>query len=246
MKILETSELKKYFYQLEALKGVNLQVNEGELLGLIGPNGSGKTTLFDCVTGILKPSGGKVFFKDKDITDFKPDRSYKMGIGRTFQLAQLFPEMTVLENMLLAIQENQGTMLNRLFRIREDDNRQKALSLLEFLKIDHVKDEFAKNLSYGQQKLLDLGMVLMPDPELIMLDEPLAGVNRSLAREIVERIRELQEDYSCTFVIIEHDMKVVMNLCERIIVLDYGEKIADGTPEEIQNNERVLSAYFGG
>ena len=246
MKILETSELKKYFYQLEALKGVNFQVNEGELLGLIGPNGSGKTTLFDCVTGILKPSGGKVFFKDKDITNFKPDRSYKMGIGRTFQLAQLFPEMTVLENMLLAIQENQGTMLNRLFRIREDDNRQKALSLLEFLKIDHVKDEFAKNLSYGQQKLLDLGMVLMPDPELIMLDEPLAGVNRSLAREIVERIRELQKDYSCTFVIIEHDMKVVMDLCERIIVLDYGEKIADGTPEEIQNNERVLSAYFGG
>jgi branched-chain amino acid transport system ATP-binding protein len=246
MKILETSELKKYFYQLEALKGVNLQVNEGELLGLIGPNGSGKTTLFDCVTGILKPSGGKVFFKDKDITNFKPDRSYKMGIGRTFQLAQLFPEMTVLENMLLAIQENQGTMLNRLFRIREDGNRQKALSLLEFLKIDHVKDEFAKNLSYGQQKLLDLGMVLMPDPELIMLDEPLAGVNRSLAREIVERIRELQKDYNCTFVIIEHDMKVVMDLCERIIVLDYGEKIADGTPEEIQNNERVLSAYFGG
>ena len=155
-------------------------------------------------------------------------------------------EMTVLENMLLAIQENQGTMLNRLFRIREDDNRQKALLLLEFLKIDHVKDEFAKNLSYGQQKLLDLGMVLMPDPELIMLDEPLAGVNRSLAREIVERIRQLQKDYRCTFVIIEHDMKVVMDLCERIIVLDYGEKIAEGTPEEIQNNESVLSAYFGG
>jgi branched-chain amino acid transport system ATP-binding protein len=246
MKILETKGLKKYFYQLEALKGVDLHIEEGELLGLIGPNGSGKTTLFDCVTGILKPSAGKVFFKDKDITDFKPDWSYKMGIGRTFQLAQLFPEMTIMENMLLAIQESQGTMLNRLFRIREDDNRKKALSLLEFLKIDHVKDEFAKNLSYGQQKLLDMGMVLMSDPELIMLDEPLAGVNRSLAIEIVERIRELQQNYGCTFVIIEHDMKVVMDLCERIIVLDYGEKIAEGTPEEIQNNESVLSAYFGG
>lgn len=246
MKILETKGLKKYFYQLEALKGVDLHVDEGELVGLIGPNGSGKTTLFDCVTGILKPSAGKVLFKDKDITAFKPDWSYKMGIGRTFQLAQLFPEMTVMENMLLAIQESQGTMLNRLFRIREDDNRKKALSLLEFLKIDHVKDEFAKNLSYGQQKLLDMGMVLMSDPELIMLDEPLAGVNRSLAIEIVERIRELQQNYGCTFVIIEHDMKVVMDLCERIIVLDYGEKIAEGTPQEIQSNESVLSAYFGG
>ncbi len=246
MKILETKGLKKYFYQLEALKGVDLHVEEGELLELIGPNGSGKTTLFDCVTGILKPSAGKVFFKDKDITDFKPDWLYKMRIGRTFQLAQLFPEMNVMENMLLAIQESQGTMLNRLFRIREDDNRKKALSLLEFLKIDHVKDEFAKNLSYGQQKLLDMGMVLMYDPELIMLDEPLAGVNRSLAIEIVERIRELQQNYGCTFIIIEHDMKVVMDLCERIIVLDYGEKIAEGTPEEIQNNESVLSAYFGG
>jgi branched-chain amino acid transport system ATP-binding protein len=246
MKILETKGLKKYFYQLEALKGVDLHVEEGELLGLIGPNGSGKTTLFDCVTGVFKPSAGKVFFKGKDITALKPDWSYKLGIGRTFQLAQLFPEMTVLENMLLAIQESQGTMLNRLFRIREDENRNKALSLLEFLKIDHVKDEFAKNLSYGQQKLLDMGMVLMSDPELIMLDEPLAGVNRSLAIEIVERIRELQQNYGCTFVIIEHDMKVVMDLCERIIVLDYGEKIAEGTPEEIQNNESVLSAYFGG
>ncbi len=246
MKILETSGLKKFFYRLQALKGVDLHVEEGELVGLIGPNGSGKTTLFDCITGILKPSGGKVYFKDKDITNFKPDGSYKMGIGRTFQLAQLFPEMTVMENMLLAIQESQGSMLNRLFRIREDDNRNKALSLLEFLKIGHVRDEFAKNLSYGQQKLLDLGMVLMADPELILLDEPLAGVNRSLAVEIVERIRELRKNCGCTFIIIEHDMKVVMDLCERIVVLDYGEKIAEGTPQEIQNNEKVLSAYFGG
>jgi branched-chain amino acid transport system ATP-binding protein len=245
MIVLEIRSLTKRFYEFAALKDVSFHVEANELLGLIGPNGSGKTTLFGCVSGILATSAGKVFYKGRDITHFKPHAIYRLGIGRTFQLVQLFPEMTVVDNMLVAIQESQGSMFSRLFKIVDDDNRKKALSLLEFLKIDHVKDEFAKNLSYGQQKLLDLGMVLMSDPELILLDEPLAGVNRSLANEIVERIRELQQTYACTFVIIEHDMKVVMDLCERIVVLDYGEKIAEGTPEEIQNNERVLSAYFG-
>jgi len=245
MRVLEIKGLTKYFYGLAALKGVDFHVDDGELLGLIGPNGSGKTTLFNCVTGILKTSGGKVFFKGKDITNWSPDIIYKMGIGRTFQLIELFPEMTVRDNMLLAIQESQGSMLGRLFKIMEDGNEKKALALLDFLKISHLKDEYAKNLSYGQRKLLDLGMVLMPDPKLILLDEPLAGVNRSLAREIVDRLLELNKG-GCTFIIIEHDMPVVMNLCRRIVVLDYGEKIAEGEPKEIQNNDRVLKAYFGG
>ena len=245
-RLLEVVNLTKYFYQLPALKGVDLHVNKGELLGLIGPNGSGKTTLFNCVTGVLRSSDGRVFFKGKDITNAKPDAIYKRGIGRTFQLVQLFPEMTVLDNMTVAIQESQGTMLSRLFMISEAENREKGEALLDFLRISHLKDEYAKNLSYGQQKLLDLGMALMSDPELILLDEPLAGVNRSLVREIIDRIRELNEQLGCTFIIIEHDMPVVMNLCERLIVLDYGEKIAEGKPKEIQNNERVLKAYFGG
>jgi branched-chain amino acid transport system ATP-binding protein len=245
MKIIEINSLRKDFYELVALKGVDLHVEKGELLGLIGPNGSGKTTLFDCVTGILKPKEGSVWLNGKDITNFKPHAVYKMGIGRTFQLVQLFPAMTVLDNMLLAIQESQGNTLNRLFKINEDENVKRALAILNLLKIDHLRENHAKNLSYGQQKLLDLGMVLMSDPDLVLLDEPLAGVNRSLAREIIERVRELNEQ-GRTFIIIEHDMKVVMDLCERIVVLDYGEKIAEGTPEEIKNNDQVLKAYFGG
>ena len=245
MKLLEIKGLTKYFYGLPALREVELHVDQGELLGLIGPNGSGKTTLFNCVTGILKASGGKVFFKGKDITNWSPDTIYKVGIGRTFQLIELFPEMTVRDNMLLAIQESQGSMFSRLFKIREDGNEKKALTLLYFLRISHLKDEFAKNLSYGKRKLLDLGMVLMSDPKLILLDEPLAGVNKSLARDIIDRILELNKG-GCTFIIIEHDMPVIMNLCKRIVVLDYGEKIAEGAPQEIQNNDRVLKAYFGG
>ena len=214
------------------------------MFGLIGPNGSGKTTFFNCVTGILKCSEGKVLFKGKEITNKGPDAIYKMGIGRTFQLIEMFPGMTVMDNMLLAIQESQGSMFNRLFRIREEGNEKRALELLEFLRISHVKDELAKNLSYGQQKLLDFGMVLMSKPELILLDEPTCGVEIEMRQEMMHYIKELNKQ-GHTIVVIEHNMDVVMNLCKRIAVLDSGEKIAEGTPEEIQNNQKVIDAYFG-
>jgi len=243
--ILEIRGLRKKFYQLDALAGVDLDVREGEILGLIGPNGSGKTTLLDCITGIQRPTAGEVRFMGQRITGMKPHTIYRLGIGRTFQLVQLFPEMTVLDNMLMGIQESKGTLLTRLFRRDETDDINKALGLLEFLNIIHLKDELAKNLSYGQQKLLDIGMVLMSDPKLIMLDEPLAGVNPTLGKEIAAHIAELNRQ-GCTFLIVEHNMRVVMNLCHRVAVLDHGKKIAEGTPEEIQNNEQVLTAYFGG
>jgi len=243
--ILEVKGLRKKFYQLEAVAGVDFEVREGEILGLIGPNGSGKTTLFDCVTGIQRPTSGDVYFMGRRITRLKPHMVYKLGVGRTFQLVQLFPGMTVLDNMVMAIQESEGTLLSRLFKMDESDDVAKAIELLEFLNIIHLKDECAKNLSYGQQKLLDLGMVLMSDPKLIMLDEPMAGVNATLGKEIGERLVELNER-GCSFLVIEHNMRVVMNLCHRIVVLDGGKKIAEGLPEEIQNNERVLAAYFGG
>lgn len=245
MNFFKIRNLKKSFYDLQALGGVSFEVREGEILGLIGPNGSGKTTLFNCVTGMLKVSGGEVLFKGREITGYKPHSIYKLGVGRTFQLVQLFPEMSVVENMLMAIQESQGNIWTRLFSIGEEENRRKALELLEFLDILHLKDQIAKNLSYGQQKLLDLGMVLMSDPELILLDEPLAGVNPSLAKDILGRISELNgRDKS--FLIIEHNMEAVMKVASRIVVLDHGQKIAQGTPGEIQEDDLVLEAYFGG
>ena len=243
--ILEIVGLRKKFYQLEAVAGVDFEVREGEILGLIGPNGSGKTTLFDCITGIQRPTAGEVQFMGKRITRMKPNSIYQLGIGRTFQLVQLFPGMTVLDNMIMAIQESEGTVLSRLFQMDESKDEKKAIELLEFLNIIHLKDQIAKNISYGQQKLLDMGMVLMSKPKLIMLDEPMAGVNATLGKEIAERLIELNRR-GCSFLIIEHNMRVIMNLCHRIVVLDYGKKIAEGSPEEIQNDEQVLAAYFGG
>jgi len=244
MKLLEVEGLKKSFQGFAALKGVDLNVREGELFGLIGPNGSGKTTFFNCVTGVLKCSEGKVLFKGKEITNHGPDRVYRMGIGRTFQLIEVFPGMTVLDNMLMAVQESQGRMFNRLFRIREDNNEKRALQLLDFLRIAHLKDELARNLSYGQQKLLDFGMVLMSQPELILLDEPTCGVEIEMRQEMMRTIRALNQQCH-TLIVIEHNMDVVMGLCERIAVLDYGEKIAEGTPAQIQSNPNVIDAYFG-
>jgi branched-chain amino acid transport system ATP-binding protein len=244
MSALEVEGLRKNFGGFAALRGIDLHVDEGELFGLIGPNGSGKTTFFNCVTGILRCSAGTVAFKGREITNSAPDAIYRMGIGRTFQLIELFPGMTVLENMLLALQEGQGSMLGRLFRIREEANERQARELLEFLRISHVQDELARNLSYAQQKLLDFGMVLMSTPDLILLDEPTCGVDIQMRQEMMHHIKELNKQ-GTTIIVIEHNMDVVMNLCARIVVLDSGEKIAEGSPREIQNNQKVIDAYFG-
>ncbi len=241
---LEVMGLEKHFQGFAALKGVDLYVNEGELFGLIGPNGSGKTTFFNCVTGALKCTRGKVLFQGKDVTNKPPYALYRMGIGRTFQLIEAFPQMTVLDNMLLAIQEGQGSMFSRLFKFREDSNEARAVELLEFLRIAVVKGEYARDLSYGQQKLLDFGMVLMSQPRLILLDEPTCGVEIEMREQMMHYIRELNKR-GHTIVVIEHNMDVVMGLCERIAVLDAGEKIAEGSPAEIQNNQKVINSYFG-
>ena len=244
MAVLEVHDLTKHFYHLSALSGVSFTVEPGELLGLIGPNGSGKTTLFNCVTGVLRPSAGRVAFKGEDITGLTADRVYRRGISRTFQLIQLFPEMTVLENLLMAAQERRGTLIGRLFRREESEERRRAVALLDFLSLAHVTDHLASYLSYGQQKLLDFGMALMPEPELVLLDEPMAGLNPTIIKSIVEHIRELNRR-GFTFVVIEHNMEVVMSLCRRIVVLSQGEKIAEGAPAEIHANPLVMDAYFG-
>ena len=244
MPLLEVRNLTKHFFRLPALSRVNLTVEPGDLLGVIGPNGSGKTTLFNCVTGVLRPSEGHVRFKGEDITGLSADLVYRRGIARTFQLIQLFPEMTVLENMLLAAQERQGTLLGRLVRREGAGPRDRALELLEFLGIVNLRDHLAANLSYGQQKLLDFGMALMSKPEVILLDEPLAGVNPTMIRHLVGHIQALNAQ-GHTFVVIEHNMEVVMSLCRRIVVLSQGERIAEGSPAEVADDPLVLDAYFG-
>jgi len=244
MALLEIENLTKHFFRLSALSRVSLSVEPGELLGVIGPNGSGKTTLFNCVTGVLRPSDGHVRFRGEDITGQTADTVYHRGIARTFQLIQLFPEMTVLENMLVAAQEKKGTLLSRLLRREEAETATRALELLEFLGIAGLKESLASNLSYGQQKLLDFGMALMSDPQLILLDEPMAGVNPTMIQSLIGHILELNAR-GYTFVVIEHNMEVVMSLCRRIVVLSQGERIAEGTPAEIADNPLVLDAYFG-
>jgi branched-chain amino acid transport system ATP-binding protein len=242
--LLEIHDLTKHFFRLSALTRVSMSVEPGELLGLIGPNGSGKTTLFNCVTGVLRPSGGQVRFDGHDITGLTADAVARRGISRTFQLIQVFPEMTVLENMLMAAQERTGTLFGRLLRRGETEETARALQLLEYLGIVALKDNLASNLSYGQQKLLDFGMALMPGPRLVLLDEPLAGVNPTMIKSLVGHILELNAR-GHTFVVIEHNMEVVMSLCRRIVVLSQGERIAEGTPAEVADDPQVLDAYFG-
>jgi branched-chain amino acid transport system ATP-binding protein len=244
MALLRIDNVSRSFYGFTAVDGVSFEVERGELVGLIGPNGSGKTTLFNCITGLLRPSGGSVHFDDRDVTGKSPDRIYHSGMARTFQLIQMFPEMTVVENMLTAAQERSGTMLSRLFRREDAVAARRADELIDYLGLTRVRDNHARDLSYGQQKLLDFGMALMPNPQLVLLDEPLAGVNPSMINQLVDRIRGLN-DKGHTFVVIEHNMDVLMSLCRRVVVLSQGRKLTEGTPGEVSADPRVIDAYFG-
>ncbi len=230
--LLEVRDLTKRFGGVIAVNRCSLVLVPGKIYGLIGPNGSGKTTLFNCITGLERRDEGQVLFKGRRIDGLKPHQIAHIGIGRTFQIIRVFPELTTLENLLVVTQEP--------FEVA----RRKAMDLLRFVTLDRLHNEYAGNLSYGQQKLLEFSRVLMTDPELILLDEPAAGVNRTLLNELLAAIASLR-DRGKTILIVEHDMKVVMGLCERIFVLDYGEKIAEGPPEAIQGDERVVEAYFG-
>jgi len=251
MLLLETIDLTKKFFGLTALNTVNFHVNKGEIVGLIGPNGSGKTTLFNCATGVLPVSGGRIQFKGEDITNSKIHEIGLKGISRTFQIIRIFPRLTVMENMLLAIQQHQGeriiSSILRTPHVRrlERHARERASALLDFVGLTSLKDNLAAHLSYGQQKLLEFIMAFMPNPEIVLLDEPAAAVNPTMIQKMMDHITRLnQEGY--TFCIIEHNMDVVMELCHRVVVLNYGEKIAEGKPEEIRNNRDVIEAYFGG
>ena len=230
--ILEIRGVVKRFGGVTAVGGVSLELEPGRIYGLIGPNGSGKTTLFNCITGVERRDEGEIRYKGRRIDGLEPHQVFHLGIGRTFQVIRVFPELTALENLLVVTTGDYG------------QSRLRAEELLRFVKLEKLAGEFAGNLSYGQQKLVEFIRVLMTDPELILLDEPAAGVNRTLLNELLDAVRTLRARGK-TVLLVEHDMKVVMGLCETVFVLDHGEKLAEGPPGMIQSDERVIEAYFG-
>lgn len=242
--LLEGRNVSKYFGGLAALHNVDFAVYPGEVVGLIGPNGSGKTTLFDCLSRVQKIDKGRVFFRGEEITRKKPFQVAHMGLARTFQVIRVYRKLTVFENMLLSQQWRGKHLLSQL-RPSRKATRQRARQLIEFLNLDHLTDELAGNLSGGQQRLLEIGMALMPDPELILLDEATSGVNPTLIETIKDRIRLLNRERDKTFLLIEHNMNFISDLCSRVYVLNYGERLAEGSPEEIMEDEAVIEAYFG-
>jgi len=231
---LDVRDLRKAFGGVRAVDGCSFAVPRGKISGLIGPNGSGKTTTFNLLTGVVTPDAGQVLYRGDDIAGLKPFQVFHRGITRTFQITRVFREMTVFENMLAV------TALD----VPDGAARARAEELLALVNLTHLRTEYGGRLSYGQQKLLEFARALMTDPDLILLDEPAAGVNRTLLQHLLDHIHRLQERGK-TILIVEHDMNVIMNHCERIFVMDYGVKIAEGPPAEIRHDERVIDAYFG-
>lgn len=244
--VLSVKNITKTFGNVHAVKDVSFNVDKGEILGLIGPNGSGKSTLFNCILGQLTPNRGNVLVNGKSVSGMASHKLNKIGIGRTFQQLSVFPQMTVLDNIILSGQEHHGTMFTRLLGKPDAGLTEEADQLIQFFKLDHLRDELADSLSYGQQKLLDVAMAFMAGPNLVLLDEPAGGVNLTMLNNLKERLKTFNKDHNSTFVVIEHNMEFVMSLCTRIIVLAAGEIIAEGTPDEIRNNPEVIEAYLGG
>jgi len=241
---LSTKGLTKNFGALCAVDNLDLEVQSGELVGLIGPNGAGKTTVFNLISGFLKPDGGRVFFKGKDITGFKPHRLPKMGLVRTFQLTTNFPDFTVLENVLLGRHHWAAITPRTIFSRPPKHEQQEAMEVLHSVGLDHLADEKAMNLASGQQKGLQLAVALMARPELLMLDEPLSGMTPEEINFLLQIIRNIL-DNGVTVFLIEHNMKAVMRVCKHIIVVDFGAKIAEGPPEYIQHHPEVIEIYLG-
>jgi branched-chain amino acid transport system ATP-binding protein len=249
------NKLTKAFGGLMAVSNVNLELNQGELVGLIGPNGAGKTTVFNLLTGIYVPTSGTItLFQDNNQTQLqclKPYTICKAGVARTFQNIRLFKDLTVLDNVRIAMHKNLDYgLFASLFHTKaysEEENQliEKSLELLKILKLHHKKDELARNLPYGEQRHLEIVRALAANPSLLLLDEPAAGMNPAETANLTEMIGWIRKNFNLTILLIEHDMSLVMKICERIYVLDYGMVIAEGTPSEIKANKRVIEAYLG-
>lgn len=244
-RVLDVTGIKKHFGGVKAVDGVSFHVDEGEILGLIGPNGCGKSTLFNCILGQLTPTEGEVRLDGKPITGLYPSQLNRLGVSRTFQLLQVFPNLSVRENLILAGQEHRGTMLKRLFGPRDAGLTAEADRMIAFFKLDHLAEQKAGGLSYGQQKLLDAAMAFMAGPRLVLLDEPAGGVNLTMLENLKERLRAINRELGATFVVIEHNMDFVMSLCSRVVVMAEGKVLAQGAPAVVRANPDVIEAYLG-
>ncbi len=243
--VLKVTDMKKAYGAIQAVGGVSFDVRPGEIFGVIGPNGSGKTTLFNSMLGQITPDSGRIELNGEDVTQLGPLELNRRGVGRTFQTLQVFGKMTVRDNLIVAAQEHHGSMFSRMFAPGDSNLGAKADALIDQFHIRHVADKKAGELSYGQQKLVDIAMAFMSEPDLVLLDEPCAGVNPSLVGGISTLLKDLNRSRGGSFVVIEHNMDFVMDLCHRIMVMVEGKVLAIGTPEEIRSNKQVLDAYLG-
>lgn len=249
--VLETKSLGIQFGGLKAVNDVNIRIDRGELVGLIGPNGAGKTTIFNLITGIYKPTSGSYLLCGERMNGLKTHQVVEKGIARTFQNIRLFKKMTVLDNVRVAFHKNmKASLLQSIFRTpgfwkEEKLITEKAMELLKLFGMESYADQYAENLPYGKQRLLEIARALATDMKLLLLDEPAAGMNPVETAELKESIKMLREKFKITILLIEHDMSLVMSICERVYVLNFGEILASGTPEEIASNKEVIEAYLG-
>jgi len=249
--MLTVDNVHKSFGGIKAVQGCSLEVKEGSITGLIGPNGAGKTTLFNLITGFYGPDRGKIYFKEEEITDLPPHEIFHKNLFRSFQITRELQEMTVMENLLLIPKAQSGEKLwnawfnQEAIKKEEKENRAKAMEILGFLEMEEVRDELAKNLPGGEKKLLDLGRMMMAEPEMVLLDEPGAGVPPALQSKVNDYVRRICEEQNITFLVVEHDMDIIMQLCNPIVVMVDGKKLTEGTPEEVRNDRQVIEAYLG-